>query len=84
MSVKEGQLKKLEVMFAKRLEEQTRTLKKEVKAETTFLEDKLRAEITLVEDALRSDSTIVAKADNRVIGILTGLDNSKQDYVRPI
>ena len=42
MSVKEGQLKKLEVRFAKRLEEQTRTLKKEMRAEMTFLEDKLR------------------------------------------
>ena len=55
MSVKEGSLKKLEVKFAKRLEEQTRALEKEMRAEMTFLEDKLRAEITLVEEAIRSE-----------------------------
>ena len=69
MSVKEGQLKKLEVMFAKRLEEQTRTLKKEVKAETTFLEDKLRAEITLVEDALRTEMEEEISAVKKSLGI---------------
>ena len=47
MSLKEVSLKKLEVKFAKSLEEQTRALKKEMRAEMTFLEDKLRAEIKL-------------------------------------
>ena len=55
MSVKEGSLKKLEVKFDKRLEEQTRALEKEMRAEMTFLEDKLRAEITLVEEAISRD-----------------------------
>ena len=54
MSVKEGPLKKLEIKFAERLEEQTRALKKEMSAKMTFLENKLTAEITLMEDALRS------------------------------
>ena len=47
-------MKKLEIRFAERLEEQTRALKKEMSAKMTFLENKLTAEITLMEDALRS------------------------------
>ena len=47
-------MKKLEIKFAERLEEQTRALKKEMSAKMTFLENKLTAEITLMEDALRS------------------------------
>ena len=47
-------MKKLEIKFAERLEEQTRALKKEMRAKMTFLENKLTAEITLMEDALRS------------------------------
>ena len=47
-------MKKLEIKFAERLEEQTRALKKEMTAKMTFLENKLTAEITLMEDALRS------------------------------
>ena len=46
-------MKKLEIRFAERLEEQTRALKKEMRAKMTFLEDKLTAEITLMEDAMR-------------------------------
>ena len=48
-------MKKLEIKFAERLEEQTRALKKEMRAEMTFLEDKLRAEITLVEEVISSE-----------------------------
>ena len=53
--VQEGPIKRLEVKFAKRLEDQVRSLKKEIRAEMAFLEDKLRAEITLAEDAMRSE-----------------------------
>jgi len=52
---KEDLIKRLEVKFAKRMEDQMRALKKEMRAEMTFMEDKLRAEITLVEDAMRSE-----------------------------
>ena len=70
MSVKEGTIKKLEVNFAKRLEEQTRALKKKMKAEMTLLEDKLRAEITLVEDAIRSEMEEEISAVEKSLGII--------------
>merc|ERR1719234_997788 len=52
---KEDLFKRLEAKFTKRLEDQVRSLKKQMRAEITFMEDKLRAEITLVEDAMRSE-----------------------------
>ena len=50
MYVQEDLIKRLEAKFARRLEDQVHSLKKEMRAEMTFLEDKLRAEITLAED----------------------------------
>ena len=55
MYVQEDLIKRLEAKFARRLEDQVRSLKKEMRAEMSFLEDKLRAEITLAEDAMKSE-----------------------------
>ena len=69
MSLKEVSLKKLEVKFAKSLEEQTRALKKKMRAEMTFLEDKLRAEITLVEGAISSEMEREISGVKKSLGI---------------
>ena len=69
MSVKEDLMKRIEVKFAKRLEDQAHALKMEVKAEITFLEDKLRAEITLAEDAMRSEMEKEIRAVKKSLGI---------------
>ena len=69
MSLKEVSLKKLEVKFAKSLEEQTRALKKKMRAEMTFLEDKLRTEITLVEEVLSSEVEREISAVKKSVGI---------------
>ena len=63
-------MKKLEVKFARRLEEQMHALKKKVRAEVTFLEDKLKAEITLVEDAIRSEMEEEISAVEKSLGII--------------
>ena len=67
--VQEGPIKRLEVKFAKRLEDQVRSLKKEMRAEITFLEDKLRAEITLAEDAMRREMDQEIIAVKKSLGI---------------
>ena len=69
MSLKEVSLKKLEVKFAKSLEEQTRALKKKMRAEMTFLEDNLRAEIALVEETTRSEMEKEISSVKKSLGI---------------
>merc|ERR1719370_1243574 len=62
-------MKRMEVKFAKRLEDQAHALKMEMKAEVTFMEDKLRAEITLAEDAMRSEMEKEIRAVKKSLGI---------------
>jgi len=66
---KEDLMRRMEVKFAKRLEDQTHVLKEEMKAEITFLENKLRAEITLAEDAMRSEMEKEIRAVKKSLGI---------------
>ena len=67
--VQEDLIKRLEVKFAKRMEDQMRALKKEMRAEMTFMEDKLRAEITLAEDAMRSEMEQEINAVRKSLGV---------------
>ena len=62
-------MKRLEVAFAKRMEEQRRALKEELRAGMTFLEDNLRAEIVLVEEATRSEMEKEISAVKKSLGI---------------
>ena len=62
-------MKRLEVAFAKRMEEQRRALKEELRAEMTFLEDNLRAEIALVEETTRSEMEKEISAVKKSLGI---------------
>ena len=69
ISVQEDLMRRMEVKFAKRLEDQTHVLKEEMKAEIIFLENKLRAEITLAEDAMRSAMEKEIRAVKKSLGI---------------
>jgi len=66
---KEDLIKRMEVKFAKRLEDQVCVLKKEMRAEITFMEDKLRAEITLAEDAMKSEMEQEISAAKKSLGL---------------
>ena len=69
MYVQEDLIKRMEVKFAKRLEDQVCVLKKEMRAEITFMEDKLRAEITLAEDAMKSEMEQEISAAKKSLGL---------------